>query len=582
MNRITMLFNANTVRSTTRLPCDDRVGGLASRMRTVRTSSCVGITAWAMGVLILSLMLVACQQPVDLPAKPALDSIAPPTEVENAVEPTTPAVVAAEVPEEDQPSPDPAESAYQEGFTDQGRPFKGNPGASVVFEEFSSYQRPFCGKYFLESYPQVVANYVKTGQVLYIFRDFPLSSQPQSLLAAEAAACAGQVGGGRTFWMMHDRIFERQADWSAKGTAVEVFKAYAEELRMDKVGFAECVDSGATTVQVEEDAAEGSARGVRGTPTFFINDQPLVGAQPYAVIAQAIDTALAGESPSATEPDTPATAPAPAAIAASGDMMALGDPGAPVTIVEFSDLECAFCARHFQQTWPRLKAEFVDTGRIRYIFKDFPIAGLHPQAFRAHEAARCAAEQGAFWGMHDQLFAEQANWAGRSDNASIFKRYASELGLDAGAFEDCLASGRWSGAVNADIAEGTSLGVRGTPSFFIDGYPLVGAQPYETFQFAIELAEQGKLGEAFRPQSSAPSPEPTIKLVSASELPADIQQMPPEVQEAYRFALTNPEVLTKIPCYCGCNGIGHSDNWMCYVQSVGDDGEVVFDYHAAG
>ena len=547
----------------------------------MRTSRCARTIGWSMGVLTLSLVLVACQQSVDGSTKPALDSSVPQTETETAIGPTTPAVVATEVPEENQPSPSTAETSYREGFTDQGEPFKGNPDASVVFEEFSSYQCPFCAKYFQESYPQVVENYAKTGQVLYVFRDFPLSAQPQSPLAAEAAACAGRVGGGRVYWMMHDRIFERQADWSGKATAVEVFKGYAEELGMDEVGFAECLDSGVTRSQVQADAAEGNARGVRGTPTFFLNGQPLVGAQPYAVIAQAIDAALAGESPSVTESETPAAAPTPASIATAGDSIVLGDPRAPVTIVEFSDYQCPFCAAYSQQTWPRLKAEFVDAGRVQYVFKDFPLSN-HPQAPKAHEAARCAGEQGAYWEMHDRLFSRQRDWSGRDDHVAVFKTFAVELGLEPSVFDVCLDSGRWVDAMNTNFDEGMSLGARGTPTFFIDGYPLVGAQSYETFQYAIELAEEGKLGEALRLQSDAPSPEPTIKLVSASELPADIQQMPPEVQEAYRFALANPEVLTKIPCYCGCNGIGHLDNWMCYVQSVGDDGEVVFDYHAAG
>ena len=447
---------------------------------------------WVVGSLILILMLATCRQVTDR----AADS--------ESVE--TPSSAEGEVAEEPSPSTEAeqasvsAENTYQEGFTDQGEPFRGDPNAPVVIEEFSSYQCPFCTKYFLESYPLVVSNHVETGQALYIFRDFPLRNQPQSSLASEAANCAGRLGGGSTYWMMHDWLFERQTDWSGERNAAALFEGYANELGLDVTSFGECLDSGATRSQVEADAAEGGARGVRGTPAFFINGQPLVGAQPYAVIAQVIDAALKGESPGSAEPSAPVAGPTPAALAPADDAMVLGDPGAAVTIVEFSDYECSFCSRHVQQTWPLLQAEFVDTGRVRYVFKDFPIAGLHPQAFRAHEAARCAGEQGTYWAMHDQLFTEQSSWAGRSDNASIFERYAAELGLDAGAFEDCLASGRWSGAVNADVAEGASLGARGTPTFFIDGYPLVGAQPYATFEFAIELAEQGKLGEAFRPQ----------------------------------------------------------------------------------
>jgi protein-disulfide isomerase len=192
-----------------------------------------------------------------------------------------------------------------------------------------------------------------------------------------------------------------------------------------------------------------------------------------------------------------AAGPTPAPIAPTEAVLILGDSDAPVTIVEFSDYQCPFCASHFQETWPRLKAEFVDTGRVRYVFKDFPLTSIHPQATKAHEAARCAGEQGAYWAMHDHLFAGQAEWA-RNPN------HAADLGLDATAFDACLDGGRWTESVNADLAEGVRLGIRGTPSFFIDGYPLVGAQPYETFQYAIDLAEQGTLGEAYEP---APEPK---------------------------------------------------------------------------
>jgi protein-disulfide isomerase len=193
----------------------------------------------------------------------------------------------------------------------------------------------------------------------------------------------------------------------------------------------------------------------------------------------------------------PAAGPTPASIAPAEAALILGDPDAPVTIVEYSDYQCPFCAQYTSDTWSRLKAEFVDSGRVKYVFKDFPLTNIHPQAPKAHEAARCAGEQGAYWEMHDLLFVGQAEWAVYPDHLTVFKRYAAGLELDTAAFDACLDSGSWAEAMNADLAEGARLGVRGTPSFFVDGYPLVGAQPYETFQYAIELAEQGKLGDAY-------------------------------------------------------------------------------------
>ena len=103
--------------------------------------------------------------------------------------------------------------SFTVGFTSEGHPFQGNPDAAVTIEEYSSYQCPFCGRYFSGAYPELKRQYVETGKVLYIFKDFPLSGQPQSPKAAEAARCAGDIDGAQAYWDMHDRLFTGQRDW---------------------------------------------------------------------------------------------------------------------------------------------------------------------------------------------------------------------------------------------------------------------------------------------------------------------------------------------------------------------------------
>lgn len=390
-------------------------------------------------------------------------------------------------------------SAVVKGFTEEGHAFHGALDAPVLIEEFSSYQCPFCARYVAETYPAIIERYVLTGKVRYVFRDFPLAGQRQSQPAAEAVNCAGEVGGAEAFWAMHDVIFREQQTWAQAEDAGALFRRYAEILGLDGRAFATCLSARTTRAKVEADAAEGARRGVGGTPTFFINGQRLVGAQPLEAFVQVIEQALGGEAAAIPTP-RPFPTPTPATIRPADTMMALGAPDAPVVLVEFSDYQCPFCARHFAQTWPQLKANFVDTGRVRYVLKDFPLSAIHPQAQKAHEAARCAGEQGAYWDMHALLFAEQATWSGEDAAVQRFKAFAERLQLDAGAFEACLDSGRWAAAVNADLNEGARLGLTGTPSFFINGYPVIGAQPYELFVYAIELAEQGNLGSAYRPR----------------------------------------------------------------------------------
>jgi protein-disulfide isomerase len=156
---------------------------------------------------------------------------------------------------------------------------------------------------------------------------------------------------------------------------------------------------------------------------------------------------------------------------------ALGSPRAPVTIVEFSDFQCPLCKGVVPTQKQRL-ARYPD--RVRLVFRDFPIPSLHPDAPLAHEAARCAGEQGQFWPYHDLLF-ERTNM-----NATALKQYAADLKLDEKKFAECLDSGRARAAVTADMEEGSRLGVSGTPTFFINGTPLVGNVPMADFQRAIE------------------------------------------------------------------------------------------------
>ena len=132
-----------------------------------------------------------------------------------------------------------------------------------------------------------------------------------------------------------------------------------------------------------------------------------------------------------------------------------GSPDAPVTVQEFSDYLCPFCGRHVTQTEPGLLEQYVKTGKVRFIFRDYPIAALHPTAPVGHQAARCVAEQGPvlYWKMHDQLFREQDQWRQFADPAEYLAGAAKAAGADMAAYEACIASGRTIAAVDQGVAE---------------------------------------------------------------------------------------------------------------------------------
>lgn len=193
-----------------------------------------------------------------------------------------------------------------------------------------------------------------------------------------------------------------------------------------------------------------------------------------------------GGTPSGTQPTTnPTVAPTGNTVKVDVDTTGApvnGDKNAPVTIVEFSDFECPFCGRYHAQTHPLIVENYVDTGKVKFVFKHFPL-NFHASAQKASEAAECANDQGKFWEYHDVLFANQ-----QALSISNLKQYAADLSLDTAEFNSCLDSGEHAAKIKQDLADGQAAGVSGTPSFFINGQKLVGAQPYSAFEQAIEAA----------------------------------------------------------------------------------------------
>ena len=170
-----------------------------------------------------------------------------------------------------------------------------------------------------------------------------------------------------------------------------------------------------------------------------------------------------------------------------------GESTAPITLVEFSDYHCPYCARHAKTVMTQLQENYIETGKLRFVMRENPIPTLHPRAQAASVAVLCAGDQGNYWGMHDALFNDQK---AKTDDA--FKAMAETIGLDAAAFDTCLSSNKFDAQIKADKAEGQKLGISGTPSFVMgftdpDDPNVVhltkfirGAQPYTSFSASID------------------------------------------------------------------------------------------------
>ncbi|QSQ27030.1 thioredoxin domain-containing protein [Pyxidicoccus parkwayensis] len=367
-------------------------------------------------------------------------------------------------------------------------PVFGPANAKVTIVEFSDFECPFCSR-VVPTLTQIKQTYAKDVRV--IFRNQPLPFHPSAKPAAEAAMAAHAQG---KFWEMHDKLFTNQ-----KALDRASLEKYAKEIGLNVAQFKADLDSGKHKAKIEADMSAGSAVGANGTPTFFINGREFVGAQPFESFKKVIDEEIAKADKllaSGTKPEelygkilaaniaaAPA-APAPGAEAEPpvqkvevGNAPVKGAKNAPVTIVAFSDFECPFCGRVI----PTLKQiEDQYQGKVKVAFKNQPLP-MHANAKPAAAAALAANAQGKFWEMHDKLFTNQR----ALDRASL-EKYAQEIGLNVNQFKADLDSGKFNAQIEADSAEGQRLGASGTPTFFINGRTLVGAQPLEAFKKVID------------------------------------------------------------------------------------------------
>lgn len=177
----------------------------------------------------------------------------------------------------------------------------------------------------------------------------------------------------------------------------------------------------------------------------------------------------------------------PAVAVSADDDAFLGKNNAPVVMIEFSDFQCPFCRKFWEETLPQIKKEYIVTGKVKLVYRDFPL-DFHPGSQPAAQAAECAEEQGKYWEMHDKIFSAQAKQGSGTIQfgADDLKKWAAEIKLNATSFNSCLDSAKYKDEVAKDTADGAAAGVSGTPTFFINGQKIVGAQPFSAFKQAID------------------------------------------------------------------------------------------------
>lgn len=388
------------------------------------------------------------------------------------------------------PAPPPPPPQARKVDLDDAAPAKGGKAPKVTMVMWSDFQCPFCSR-VEPTIKQILDTY--KDDVKVVWKNQPLSFHPHAMPAAKAAMAAHKQG---KFWQMHDLMFQNQQQL---GDAQ--YETWAKQIGLDIAKWKKDMGSPEIEAAVKKDAAYGAQVGADGTPTFFVNGKLISGALPFDSFKAVIDEQIAKanaelkrgtkqeklyEVLTAENVKQAGSAPAPQAAPAApegpvkvdvGNAPVLGDKSAPVTVVVWSDFQCPFCSR-VEPTLAQLRTDYGK--KVKFVWKNQPLS-FHPNAMPAAEAAMAAAEQGKFWEYHDKLFANQ-----QALGPELYERLAKEVGLDVKKWKASVDSGKHKAAIQADMAQGAQVGAGGTPTFFINGRKLVGAQPVDAFKQVID------------------------------------------------------------------------------------------------
>jgi protein-disulfide isomerase len=366
-------------------------------------------------------------------------------------------------------------------------PRLGPKAAKVTIVEFSDFQCPFCGR-VIPTVKEIEQKYPKDVAIVFVNQPLPFHDKAEG--AATAFLAANRQGKA---WELHDKMFANQ-----QALAPADLEKYAQEVGLNVAKWKKDLADPKIKEQIKSDQALASSVGANGTPTFMINGREVVGAQAFPAFKAVIDEEIkkadellkkgtkiedvytklmeqAGNAPAPTAAAPPP--PAEKVDVSPGDAPMKGAKNAPVTIVEWSDFQCPFCGR----VGPTIK-QIEDTykGKVRIAFKHQPLP-FHNNAEPAAEASMAAHEQGKFWEMHDKLFANQQ----QLDRPSLDK-YAQEIGLNMARFKAAMDSSKFKDRIQKDSQEGMKVGANGTPTFFVNGQKIEGAQPFDNFKALID------------------------------------------------------------------------------------------------
>ncbi len=366
---------------------------------------------------------------------------------------------------------------------------QGSPDAPIKVIEVSDFGCGYCRVFNQEIFPEIEKEFIETGIVQWKFVPFVLGMFPNGDKAALASECAAAQGSD-AFQRMRGRLFADQAGWRGTQDPDGFFAQLAKGEGLRGEEFSECLVNGDRTGQVDLDIRLGRALGTKGTPAFILEGVPVSGLIPLEGFRQIVQELLAADDePSRDWLPPPPTLGGPSIqdqILSMGMGHGVGPVDAPIQIIEFSDFGCGYCRVFQETTRPVLDEEYVATGKVRWTYVPF-VLGMFPNGDAAAVASECAAEQDLFDPMRRRLYQDQQGWKNSQTPGPFFTKIAEEEGLDAERFSQCLDQDAAAGRIEQNTRVGQSAGVQGTPAFFINGFPVKGAQPLDAFRDMLDL-----------------------------------------------------------------------------------------------
>ncbi len=358
---------------------------------------------------------------------------------------------------------------------------KGKSNAPVTIIEYASFSCPHCAHFYKDVMPTVEKEYISTGKVRFVYRDMPLNEP--AILASQITRCIGKKDGTEKFYNAVKTLFAKQEEWAMDKEFRPKLKVVAKDLGMDAKAVDACwADKKIETSVVESGMNATKVLGVEATPTLFVNGE-LVEIHSVDEARKALDTALSGKSPNEAAKQKAAEINTP-----NPDDMVMGDPKAPVTVMEYINLTCQRCTEVHQNVVKALKKDYIDKGKVKLVFREF---GQNPLALYGNMVAQCRGKD-HFFPMLDKLIASQKEWM-RADFIAPLRAFAEKEGIKKDEFYRCIENNKLAEASRKLSEQTHAMNIRPSAAVYVNETRFSEAQAdAESIKQAVE-AELKKL-----------------------------------------------------------------------------------------